>query len=363
MIPMDMLQASQISTINRTSVPGRICLFGEHQDYLGLPIIAAAINRRINIDWEVSSNDQCVLDLLDLGTIRRLSVLESQYTIPRDYFVSALNVLRRHGYSIHKGVSATIHSDIPVGAGVSSSSALANAWLATLLKANGYPLPDLKIMGEMAYQTEVIEFGEPGGRMDQYTTAIGGVIQLSTYPSIEVLTLPSLPGRFIIADGQEPKDTIVALQKGKESRIKLAEKLQTAGVTAHWSQLEPATYPFFSPQEQALYEATIRNRAILEEAYRSWAVSDPGPIIGSLLLEQHSILSRVIGVSTSKIDQGIQAAIEAGAWGGKMLGSGIGGCCLVYHPDDNTNILPLLESMDFKCFEVTSDSGITISML
>jgi galactokinase len=29
------------------STPGRICLFGEHQDYLGLPIIAAGISRRV----------------------------------------------------------------------------------------------------------------------------------------------------------------------------------------------------------------------------------------------------------------------------------------------------------------------------
>jgi len=32
------------------SAPGRICLFGEHQDYLGLPVITVAINLRIAIE-------------------------------------------------------------------------------------------------------------------------------------------------------------------------------------------------------------------------------------------------------------------------------------------------------------------------
>ena len=31
------------------SSPGRICLFGEHQDYLGLPVIAMAMNLRLQI--------------------------------------------------------------------------------------------------------------------------------------------------------------------------------------------------------------------------------------------------------------------------------------------------------------------------
>ncbi|MFC1564948.1 galactokinase family protein, partial [candidate division KSB1 bacterium] len=34
------------------SAPGRICLFGEHQDYLGLPVIAAAIGLRISVSGE-----------------------------------------------------------------------------------------------------------------------------------------------------------------------------------------------------------------------------------------------------------------------------------------------------------------------
>ena len=34
------------------STPGRICLFGEHQDYLGLPVIAMAISLRANLTGE-----------------------------------------------------------------------------------------------------------------------------------------------------------------------------------------------------------------------------------------------------------------------------------------------------------------------
>jgi galactokinase len=33
----------------KVSAPGRICLFGEHQDYLGLPVITAAIDLRLEL--------------------------------------------------------------------------------------------------------------------------------------------------------------------------------------------------------------------------------------------------------------------------------------------------------------------------
>ena len=38
-----------------SSAPGRICLFGEHQDYLGLPVIAMAVDLRFYIEYEPAS--------------------------------------------------------------------------------------------------------------------------------------------------------------------------------------------------------------------------------------------------------------------------------------------------------------------
>ena len=43
------------------STPGRICLFGEHQDYLGLPVLAMAISLRINIAIAINFSYICIL--------------------------------------------------------------------------------------------------------------------------------------------------------------------------------------------------------------------------------------------------------------------------------------------------------------
>ena len=43
--------------------PGRVCLFGDHQDYLGLPIIAAAVNRGIYLKAKTNDTEVFSIDL------------------------------------------------------------------------------------------------------------------------------------------------------------------------------------------------------------------------------------------------------------------------------------------------------------
>ena len=49
------------------STPGRICLFGEHQDYLGLPVIASAISKRISITGSKNGEDLIRIFLPDIN--------------------------------------------------------------------------------------------------------------------------------------------------------------------------------------------------------------------------------------------------------------------------------------------------------
>ena len=53
------------------SAPGRVCLFGEHQDYLRLPVITAAINLRVSITGHARPDRLVQLDLPDVGSAER----------------------------------------------------------------------------------------------------------------------------------------------------------------------------------------------------------------------------------------------------------------------------------------------------
>ena len=79
----------------QVSTPGRICLFGEHQDYLGLPVIAMAISLRAKIDGKKRKDRKVVIHKPDLGVTEYFSLDDLIYSKPRVYFKSGINVCQR----------------------------------------------------------------------------------------------------------------------------------------------------------------------------------------------------------------------------------------------------------------------------
>jgi len=101
----------------KVSAPGRICLFGEHQDYLKLPAITAAINLRVTLSGH-SRNDRMIhLNLPDIGSAEKFGLpkdgAETTYAGERDYFKSVLNVVQRAGIKIENGCECTVRGKIP----------------------------------------------------------------------------------------------------------------------------------------------------------------------------------------------------------------------------------------------------------
>ena len=159
-----------------TKAPGRICFFGDHQDYLTLPVIAGTIDRFIRIKGEPNGKDYLQLKLINFDSELKINLKDPLKVLKKgDYLRSSIRVLKRNGIILKKGYNVEIKGDIPINAGLSSSSALTVAWLRFLVKA---ALPDNKFDDEQfarwAYESEVLEFNEAGGLMDQYTISIGG---------------------------------------------------------------------------------------------------------------------------------------------------------------------------------------------
>ena len=72
------------------TTPGRICLFGEHQDYLGLPIIALAISLRSKISAVKRKDRNIIINMPDLDKVEKFSLEDLSYSKERDYFKSCL---------------------------------------------------------------------------------------------------------------------------------------------------------------------------------------------------------------------------------------------------------------------------------
>jgi len=78
--------------------------------------------------------------------------------------------------------------------------------------------------------------------------------------------------------------------------------------------------------------------------------------LGSMLTEHHRWL-RVLGVSTPKLDSLVEAALNAGALGAKLNGSGGGGCMFAYAPGKQLEVAEAIERAGGKAFIVSSTEG------
>ena len=81
--------------------------------------------------------------------------------------------------------------------------------------------------------------------------------------------------------------------------------------------------------------------------------------LGSLLNEHQVNLREHKRISTPKINRMIQAALEAGALGGKINGSGGGGCMFAYAPKNPEKVVEAIEAVGGKAYIITVDKGTT----
>lgn len=345
------------------STPGRICLFGEHQDYLGLPVIAAAISKRIQIDGDFREDTIVHFSLPDVGAEETFELnYPLAYTRERDYFKSVLNVLYRKGHRLDKGLELTVSGNIPINSGTSSSSALLVSWVNFLNEIYGLGYTP-KQVGEITYEAEVLEFSEPGGMMDQYSTAVGNVIYLASVPEIQIETYARELGTFVLGDSEEPKDTLGILSHVKFGMLGGMKKIQAKYPDFDLAtEKDPGKYrDLLTDDEWVLLQSNISDRDLLLEAKAMFegkiAWSDEK--LGSLLNEHQVNLREHKRISTPKINGMIQAALEAGALGGKINGSGGGGCMFAYAPKNPEKVVEAIEAVGGKGYIITVDKGTT----
>ena len=354
----------------KTSAPGRICLFGEHQDYLHLPVITAAIDLRIYIEAHPLPEKKIVLDLPDIGAQETFIIpdqdSDAPYVAERDYFRSAFNVARRFGVKIDRGWYCSVHGKIPINSGTSSSSALIVAWVYLLTKISTVKkaeFEDPAYIARLAYLAEVEEFGEPGGMMDHYATAVGGVLfqNFTDKTTLEKFTPPL--GTFVLGDSQQEKDTKGILKRVKFDVLRAIEKIRLKEegfelATVRASDMERYASALTKDEIEVLKGAVL-NRDLTGDALKLFRQQDFNHReFGRLMDEHQQILAGLLKTSTPKIDRMLRAAINAGAYGGKINGSGGGGCMFVYAPENPEAAAEAIEREGGKAYIIKTMNGV-----
>ncbi len=237
------------------------------------------------------------------------------------------------------------------------------AWNKFLLEAAGDPRArDPKALAELGFQTEVAEFKEPGGRMDHYASAFGGVAWIRFDEPLRFDPLANPLGAFVLGNSLEKKDTTGTLGFIKSGVLQGVEAVR--GRIPGFSLRSP-----FGPEAQAeadglpgdsrrLLRGTLMTRDLTARGAELFA-SRPfdHEEFGRLLTAQHAVLRGEIRISTDKIEAMLRAALDAGALGGKINGSGGGGCMFAYAPRDPERVASAVEREGGRPYIVHVDTG------
>jgi D-glycero-alpha-D-manno-heptose-7-phosphate kinase len=217
----------------------------------------------------------------------------------------------------------TTRSDAPPGSGLGSSGALDVALVAALSAARGES-PDPVQIAETACHLEAVEAAIPGGRQDQFASALGGMLRL---------------------DFRDPDAEVQRLRVDPAFARDLARRMVLCYTSA--SRFSGSTISrvmqAYEQGEPTVVSALHGIKAVAEQMVEALHAGD-APRIGRLLSEnwrhQLALDSRMSTEAMARLEH---AMIEAGALGGKAAGSGAGGCMFFLAPEDPTDLIAAAE--------------------
>jgi len=148
----------------------------------------------------------------------------------------------------------------------------------------------------------------------------------------------------------------------KDGVLRIVKKLVRQDPSFSLQTVSPAALGSLAgeltPEERELLAGTVQNRDLTREA--RLLLSRPATDhrrLGELLNEHQNVLRDVLKISTPKIDRMLAAARAMGAYGGKINGSGGGGCMFVYAPDEPSLVARAIEREGGTAYVVTTGEG------
>jgi len=339
--------------------PGRVNLIGEHTDYndgfvlpcaIDCDTVIAARPREDSIISAYSTNlhEEGSFDLAHAAEIRKGYWL--------NYIEGTARVLERKGFKIG-GADIVLESDVPVGAGLSSSASLEMAVAMTLVRLGNQPI-DRKRMALACQEGEHEFTGAMIGIMDQFISAFGeeGMALLLDCRSLETVSIPvSLEHHaLILCDTGVQHDLAASAYNDRRNECKEAVKKLSEfipGIRSLRDVSEAKLRAFGGELPDVLFR---RARHVISENTRTLAAAQAlrdrnFDVLSELMYASHESLKMDYEVSAPELDLLVDTARTIpGVFGSRMTGGGFGGCTVSFVERDRVEEFTLRMKAAYK---------------
>jgi galactokinase len=307
----------------RADAHGRVNLMGEHTDYnLGL-VLPTLVPQRTQLTLEARADDRVRIRTDAFGDASYRLGQEKRSGDWSDYAAACTATLRASGFTI-RGFDAEVRSDVPVGAGLSSSAAFLVALLRALREAFALSFDDTTLA--LAAQRAEVEFvGARVGIMDQLAASLGRLgeaLRIDTADlAVDRVPIPTGIAFVVIDSGVRHAH---AGGDYNRRRAECEEAARLLGVASLRNVRD------LNALDRLPAVLARRARHVLNENERvreaATALSG-GDVerLGALFDASHASQRDDFDVSVPEVDALAEALRHAGAFGARLTGGGFGG--------------------------------------
>jgi len=315
--------------------PGRVNLMGDHTDYNGGFVLPLAIDRACTVTAARRSGHRVTAVSVDVPGAVEVAVdggddpFDVVPTWGR-FVAGSVRALVDRGVRV-AAAELAISSTVPVGSGLSSSSALSVALTQSLAHLAGTQVTGVAA-AQLASAAEIAATGVPGGLMDQLASLFGqaGHALLIDCRDLSVTPVEIPPGIAVVVVHSGVARTLV-----RAAYASRRAECEAAAAALAVPSLRDATFDQVRDLPRARHVVTENARVLaMAEALPTGDLS----VLGPLLLASHSSLRDAYEVSTPELDTLVEILVECGAAGARLTGAGFGGCVVALaqrnHADD-----------------------------
>lgn len=308
---------------------GRVNLIGDHVDYAGGLVLPRATRETTTVAIAIA------VDGKDHFTSESVIALERSKTddaLWERYARGVIIELRARGIVVPP-IALAVVSDVPIGAGLSSSAALEIAVARAALALVGIEL-DPADLALLAQRAEHLHAGVPCGIMDQWCVAHANphaaqhdaMLLDCARRTHELIVLPANLRIEVVDSGVRHALRDGGYAARRQDVLDAAARLaRPVDELACASEAEIASLPTrLSRRARHVVTEVARVRAAVH-ALRSNDLAG----FGGLLQASHASLRDDFDVSTPEVDRIVEMALARGALGARMTGGGFGGCVVV----------------------------------